>query len=230
MKELKSYIPSDWSTFLREEIHSKEFNEMEKEIVLLYNTKEIFPAKQQLFRAFHLCALNKLKVVILGQDPYHNTGQANGLAFSVPGGISLPPSLRNIYKELDSDTGAAIPFHGDLSNWAEQGVLLINAILSVEAHKAASHSKIGWQKFTDSIISRISDTKEQIVFILWGNFAHSKQNLIDETKHKIIKSAHPSPLSARNGFFGSQPFSQTNAYLELHKQKKINWDLPIYLK
>ena len=163
--------------------------------------------------------------MILGQDPYHGPGQANGLCFSVERDIKIPPSLRNIYKELHADMGCPIPTHGDLSAWAKQGVLLLNAMLTVRAHEAGSHQKLGWQNYTDAVIKAVSDHSEGVVFILWGNFAQGKEGLIDGSKHKIIKSVHPSPLSASRGFHGSKPFSKTNAYLESRGRAPIEWGI-----
>jgi uracil-DNA glycosylase len=185
-----------------------------------------FPPKSQLFRSLELTPLDKVKVVILGQDPYHGIGQANGLAFSVNRGVKIPPSLRNIYKELEADIGIKAPNHGDLTEWAKQGVLLLNSILTVEKGKPGSHKKLGWEQYTDSIIKQISDEREHIVFILWGKYAQSKEPLINNTKHLIIKSPHPSPFSARKGFFGSKPFSRTDQYLKGNNQKEINWNIP----
>ncbi len=184
-----------------------------------------YPPKTNVFRAFELTPFENIKVVILGQDPYHGEGEANGLAFSVNKGIKLPPSLRNIYKELEEDLGIEAPKHGDLSDWAKEGVLLLNSILTVEKDKPASHRNVGWERYTDSIIKEISEKKEHIVFILWGNFAQSKEYLIDRKKHIVIKSPHPSPFSARKGFFGSKPFSRTNQYLIRNNIKPINWKL-----
>ena len=162
----------------------------------------------------------------MGQDPYHGQGQAHGLCFSVPDGIAIPPSLRNIYKELSQDINCAIPQSGNLEKWADEGVLLINATLTVRAHQAGSHQKKGWETFTDAVIKKISEQKENIVFILWGNYAQGKSKFIDQTKHAIIRSVHPSPLSAnRGGFFGTKPFSKTNQYLEANNIKPINWSL-----
>ena len=177
------------------------------------------------FAALNTTSLENVKVVILGQDPYHNYNQANGLSFSVKNGVTIPPSLKNIFKELQSDLGYKIPTSGNLELWAKQGVLLLNATLTVRAHKPGSHQKIGWETFTDKIISLISEKYEHIVFILWGNFAQQKVKLIDEKKHFIIKSVHPSPFSARNGFFGSKPFSKCNEYLTSVKKENIDWNL-----
>lgn len=187
--------------------------------------KIIYPPGPLIFNAFEQTPFNKVKVVILGQDPYHGPGQAMGLSFSVPDGVPPPPSLVNIYKELHEDIGMPIPKTGNLTKWAKQGVLLLNAVLTVRAGEAASHGKSGWMHFTDAVIKKVSDDKEGVVFILWGRFAQEKQALIDATKHHIIKSAHPSPLSAHNGFFGSRPFSRTNELLMKQGQQPIDWSI-----
>jgi uracil-DNA glycosylase len=187
--------------------------------------KVIYPAGADIFRAFELCPFADTKVVILGQDPYHGPGQAHGLCFSVQHGVAVPPSLRNIYKELHSDLDCAIPEHGNLTQWAHQGVLLLNASLSVEAGKPMSHSKAGWEQFTDATIGAISAHKQHVVFILWGAFAQRKKHLIDGNKHSILEAAHPSPLSAHNGFWNSKPFSKTNALLAQHNLGEINWQV-----
>jgi uracil-DNA glycosylase len=186
----------------------------------------IYPKGKDIFNAFWKTPFTNLKVVILGQDPYHGSNQAHGLSFSVQKGIAIPPSLQNIYKELQTDIpGFKIPNHGDLTEWAEQGVLLLNATLTVRASTAGSHQKFGWENFTDKVISEISKDKEGIVFILWGKFAQAKAELIDANKHFIIKSAHPSPFSAYNGFFGSRPFSKTNEILTKEGKKPIDWQI-----
>lgn len=187
---------------------------------------EVYPEEQLVFNAFKLTPFDELKVVILGQDPYHNVGQAHGLSFSVPDGVAFPPSLRNIFTELTADiSGFQIPGSGDLSSWAKQGVLLLNATLTVRAHQAGSHQKRGWEKFTDEVIKQISALHEHVVFILWGAYAQKKIKLIDTAKHFIIQSAHPSPLSVYRGFYGSKPFSKSNAYLESQGKKGIDWRL-----
>ena len=187
---------------------------------------KIYPKNADIFNAFNKTPLDKLEVVILGQDPYHGESQAHGLSFSVQKGITIPPSLRNIYKELVTDIpGFTIPNHGDLTEWAEQGVLLLNASLTVRAASPGSHQKRGWETFTDTVIKKISDEKEGIVFILWGSFAQAKAELIDQTKHHIIKSPHPSPFSADRGFFGSKPFSKTNEILVKEGKKPIDWQI-----
>ena len=185
--------------------------------------KPHFPNSEDILRALKLTPFEKVKAVILGQDPYHNKNQANGLAFSVDKDIKLPPSLKNIYKELSSDLDIPIPNHGDLTKWAEEGVLLLNSILTVEPHKPASHRNIGWEEYTDEIIQTLNDQKENIVFILWGNYAQEKGKHIDENKHLVIRSSHPSPFSARKGFFGSNPFSRCNGYLIDNEIEEIDW-------
>ena len=187
--------------------------------------KRVYPPGSQIFNAFNLTPFHHVKVVILGQDPYHGPGQAHGLSFSVPQGIPAPPSLVNIFKELKSDLNIDAPPHGNLESWAKQGVLLLNAVLTVNESEAASHKNAGWEKYTDAVIKTISDRKEHVVFILWGRFAQNKEALINATKHCIIKSAHPSPLSAYAGFFGSKPFSKTNEYLRANGIKEIDWKL-----
>lgn len=187
--------------------------------------KIIYPPGSLIFNAFNKTPLDKVKVVLLGQDPYHGTGQAMGLSFSVPDGINPPPSLINIYKELNSDIGMKIPATGNLTRWAEQGVLLLNAALTVRANEPASHSKIGWMDFTDAVIKKISDEKIGVVFLLWGRFAQDKQSLIDETKHFVLKAAHPSPFSADKGFFGCRHFSKTNQLLMQQGLDPIDWNV-----
>ena len=183
----------------------------------------IYPEPKNLFNAFDSCPFSETAVVILGQDPYHGIGQAHGLCFSVPEGKSAPPSLQNIFKEIQDDIGTPPPPHGDLTRWATQGVFLLNAILTVEARKPASHRDIGWEQFTDAVIKLLSDKRDNLVFLLWGNFAKQKQELIDDTKHRILTAPHPSPYSAASGFFGCKHFSQANEYLTRHSKKPINW-------
>jgi len=188
--------------------------------------KTIYPPGSLIFNAFNHTPFNKVSVVILGQDPYHNPGQAHGMSFSVPNGVKPPPSLVNIYKEIKSDIGIPMPAaYGNLTRWAEQGVLLLNAILTVRANEPASHQKIGWMNFTDAVIQKISDERSGVVFLLWGKFAQDKQILIDETKHLLLKAAHPSPFSADKGFFGCRHFSKTNDYLVKQGKEPINWKL-----
>lgn len=188
--------------------------------------KRIFPKGSEYFAALDTTPLEKVKVVILGQDPYHGPGQAHGLCFSVQHGVQPPPSLVNIYKEMEEDLGLTPPNHGCLTHWAEEGVLLLNSVLTVEAHQAASHQGRGWELFTDAIIAELSERHEHLVFILWGSYAQKKGAKIDRNKHFVIKSPHPSPLSSYRGFFGSKPFSQANAYLESKGKTPINWQLP----
>jgi uracil-DNA glycosylase len=212
---------------------SKEFNKSYfKGIVAFLKTekmqkKTIYPAGSLIFNAFNLTPFNEVKVVLLGQDPYHGYGQAHGLCFSVPEGIQPPPSLINIFKEIQSDTGIGMPVkYGNLTKWAEQGILMLNAFLTVRANEPLSHSKIGWEEFTNNVIQLLSEKKEGLVFILWGKFAQQKQSLIDETKHYVLKAAHPSPFSADKGFFGCKHFSLTNEYLMKNGKNPIDWKLP----
>lgn len=190
-----------------------------------YSNYTVYPDMYDLFNCFRYTPLNEIKAVILGQDPYHEPNQAHGLCFSVKEGVKLPPSLVNIYKEIQDDLGINEPDRGDLTKWAKEGILLLNTSLTVREHLANSHSKCGWAWFTDSVIKLVSENTENVVFILWGGNARSKTPLIDQSKHLILQSAHPSPLSAFNGFFGSKPFSKTNAYLKAHNKQPIDWDL-----
>ena len=186
---------------------------------------QIFPPGSLIFNAFNLTPLDKVKVVLLGQDPYHNTGQAHGLCFSVRNGIPKPRSLVNIFKEMQSDLGISFPNTGDLTPWAKQGVLLLNATLTVRAHQAGSHQHHGWEEFTDTVIRKISENREHVVFLLWGNYAQAKTPLIDESRHLVLKAAHPSPLSASRGFFGCRHFSKANEWLQQHGEAPIDWRL-----
>lgn len=216
-------IEESWKSVLIDEFEKSYFNELTKYVRNEYQTHKIYPPAKLIFNAFDQCPFSKLKVVILGQDPYHGPGQAHGLCFSVNDGIVFPPSLRNIFKELKSDVGKEIPTSGNLIDWAKQGVLLLNATLTVKAQQAGSHQKKGWEQFTDAAISKISDQKESVVFILWGNYAISKSKLIDSAKHLILTSVHPSPLSASRGFFGNKHFSRTNDFLKEHGHEPIIW-------
>jgi uracil-DNA glycosylase len=191
--------------------------------------KQIFPPEHLVFDALNSTPFERVRVVILGQDPYHGPGQAHGLSFSVQPGVAIPPSLVNIYKELYSDVDAVPAMHGCLSSWAEQGVLLLNAVLTVEQGNAGAHQGKGWEQFTDAVIRELNDQRENIVFILWGNYAQKKGSFIDQSKHCVLKSVHPSPLSAHRGFLGSKPFSQCNAYLKSKGLPEINWSLPLQL-
>ena len=213
---------NDWDDILKDEIHKEYFMTILYELRELYKTKDIFPPQKQIFNAFHL-PYKDVKVVILGQDPYHGIGEANGLAFAVNNGIKLPPSLKNIYKELNDDLNIKISNNGDLTCWAKEGVLLLNSVLTVEKDKPASHKNLGWQEFTDAIIRKINEKDTPVVFILWGNFAKSKKNLITNPKHLVIESSHPSPFSCNYGFFGSRPFSKANNFLKEHNIKEIDF-------
>jgi len=219
-------IDDTWKKALKSEFNKPYF----LEIVNFLRTekmqkKTIFPPGSLIFNAFNTTPIDKVKVVIIGQDPYHRAGQAHGLCFSVQNGINPPPSLLNIFKELQEDIGINIPNHGNLTHWAEQGVLLLNASLTVRANEPMSHAKIGWAQFTDAAIKKVSDEKKNVVFLLWGKFAQEKQSLIDETKHFVLKAAHPSPLSAYNGFLGCRHFSKTNEFLTRNGIDPIDWSL-----
>lgn len=219
-------INDSWKEVLKSEFNKPYF----LQIVNFLRTEKlagntIYPPGQLMFNAFNSTPFDHVKVVLLGQDPYHGPGQAHGLCFSVQTGIAPPPSLINIFKELNSDIGMPIPNHGNLTKWAQQGVLLLNASLTVRANEPMSHAKIGWAEFTDTVIKKISDQRKQVVFILWGKFAQEKQVLIDETKHLVLKAAHPSPFSANNGFFGCRHFSKTNEYLAKNGIDPIDWSL-----
>ena len=218
-------ITNDWVEKIQGEYKKPYYKKLYETVLQEYRTKEIFPASQDIFKAYDLCHYHKLKVVILGQDPYHNTGQAQGLSFSVKKGMALPPSLQNIFKELSDDLACPIPRNGDLSPWAEQGVLLLNTVLTVRAHQAFSHRGIGWEEFTDATIEAIEEKEEPVVYILWGSPAQSKRKMIRQKKRLILTAPHPSPLSAYRGFFGSRPFSKCNAYLEKEGLSPIDWRL-----
>lgn len=219
---MEKQLSENWLKLLKSEIESDYFKKLKEFLELEYQIKTIYPPYHQLFNAFNLPPQD-IQVLILGQDPYHGKGQAHGYSFSVPKGIAIPKSLQNIYKELNSDLNLSIPNHGNLEHWAAQGVLLLNAALSVEKAKPLSHQDKGWLKFTDKVISIVSDNCENVVFMLWGKFAQSKTSLIDEKKHLILKAPHPSPLSAYRGFFGCEHFSKANAYLEQNQKKPILW-------
>lgn len=219
-------IEESWKEALKPEFTKTSF----QQVVTFLKTekmagKTIYPPGSLIFNAFNTTPFDKVKVVLLGQDPYHGPGQAHGLSFSVQKGVAPPPSLINIFKELHNDIGIPVPTHGDLSHWAQQGVLLLNASLTVRASEPMSHAKIGWAEFTDAVIKRISDLKEHVVFLLWGRFAQEKQVLIDETKHLVLKAAHPSPFSADKGFFGCKHFSKANKYLVEHGIDPIDWKI-----
>lgn len=218
-------LGNDWDDILQDEFNKEYYLNLRKFLDEEYASKVIYPPKQDLYSALRLTPYKDVKVLILGQDPYHEPNQAHGLAFSVNKGIQTPPSLINIYKELHDDLNCYIPNNGYLVPWAKQGVLLLNTVLTVQAHKANSHKGKGWEILTDSIISKLNDKKEPIVFILWGRNARDKRKLITNPKHLIIESAHPSPLSAYNGFFSSKPFSKTNDFLIKNNIKPINWQI-----
>ena len=217
-------IENSWKTVLREEFDKDYFVRLTEFVREEYRTAEaVFPPGNKIFAAFDATPFDEVKVVILGQDPYHNYGQANGLCFSVGDSVQMPPSLVNIFKEVNADTGAPIPASGDLTRWARQGVLLLNATLTVRAHQAASHQGRGWEQFTDAAVAALSARREQLVFLLWGNYAKRKGAVIDRSKHLVLESAHPSPLSAYHGFFGNHHFSRANAYLVEHGKTPIVW-------
>ena len=216
-------IEESWKMQLQEEFEKPYFKQLTEFVRSEYQTQKIFPPAKLIFNAFDQCPFEQLKVVILGQDPYHGPGQAHGLCFSVNDGVDFPPSLRNIFKEIHDDTGAPIPASGNLTRWAQQGVLLLNATLTVRAHLAGSHQKKGWEQFTDSVIRLVSDRLDHVVFILWGNYAISKSEFINQQKHLILKSVHPSPLSASRGFFGNKQFSTANKYLQQWGKEEIVW-------
>lgn len=216
-------IEPSWKEVLKEEFDKSYFKNLVEFVRLEYQSQKVYPPGKLIFSAFDHTPFDKVKVVLIGQDPYHGAGQAHGLSFSVPEGIAQPPSLKNIFKELDADLGIPIAKSGNLERWADQGVLLLNATLTVRASQAGSHQKKGWEEFTDAAIRKLSEQKENLVFILWGAYAQKKGSIIDMEKHFIIKSPHPSPFSAYNGFFGSKPFSRTNAHLKSLGKEEINW-------
>ena len=214
---------NDWAEFLNPELKKPYYLELRKFLVDEYKTRQIFPDMYDIFNALHLTPLSEVKVVILGQDPYHEPGQYYGLCFSVMDGVPFPPSLVNIFKEIQNDLGKPIPCSGRLERWADQGVLLINAILTVRAHQAGSHQGKGWEEFTDAVIRRLNDEREHIVFMLWGAYAQKKGTFIDRTRHCVLTAPHPSPLSADRGFFGCKHFSKANAYFRSKGLAEIEW-------
>mgnify|MGYP003290371856 FL=1 len=218
-------IGNTWDSLLTEEVNKEYFKELINYVNNEYKQKTIYPKKTEVFNAFKYTDYNNVKVVILGQDPYHGPNQAEGLSFSVSNEVLKPPSLKNIFKELESDLGIPFPEHNSLKPWAKEGVLLLNAVLTVEEHKPASHANKGWETFTDEIIKILNKKEEPVVFILWGNYAREKKTYITNPIHYIIESPHPSPFSARNGFFGSKPFSKTNEFLKSKGLKEINWNV-----
>lgn len=217
-------IEKSWKKALKEEFGEAYFKDLTEFVRQEYTDSAVYPQPKAIFKAFELCPFEEVRVVILGQDPYHGPGQAMGLAFGVNEGVTLPPSLRNIYKEIESDLGEPITNRsGDLSRWAKQGVLLLNATLTVRARSAGSHQGKGWERFTDAVIKTLSDKRENLVFILWGNYAKAKGAHIDRNRHLVLESAHPSPFSAASGFFSSKPFSKTNEYLSQKGENPIEW-------
>ena len=218
-------IDNDWLEPLSGEFKKPYYRKLYTTVKHEYETRKVFPAPDDIFNAFAFTPLSKVKVVILGQDPYHNDGQAHGLSFSVKPGVEVPPSLVNIYKELEDDLGCYIPNNGYLEKWARQGVLMLNTVLTVRAHQANSHKEIGWEQFTDAAIKVLAEQDRPMVFILWGRPAQRKKEMIHNPKHLVLMSAHPSPLSAYRGFFGSHPFSRTNEYLEENGLAPIDWQI-----
>ena len=217
-------IEESWRQHIGNEFEKQYFIDLIKFVRYEYTTTTCYPPGKLIFNAFNLCPFDKVKVVIIGQDPYHELGQAHGLSFSVCDGVPFPPSLQNIFKEIEQDLGMPIPMTGNLTRWAEQGVLLLNATLTVRAHQAASHQRRGWEEFTDAAIKALNADRDNLVFILWGGYARSKAPLIDSSRHLILQSVHPSPLSAnRGGWFGNHHFSRANAYLTEHGKEPINW-------
>lgn len=216
-------IAEDWKEILREEFSKPYFEELVSFVKQEYASGEVFPAGRNIFRAFDKCPFDKLKVVIIGQDPYHGDGQANGLCFSVNEGVPFPPSLKNIFKEVSDDIGTPVPRSGELDRWAEQGVLMLNAVLTVRAHNAASHAGHGWERFTDAVVKAIAERKQGVVYMLWGSYAQRKGAIADPKQNLILHAVHPSPLSAYRGFFGCKHFSQANNYLTSIGREPIVW-------
>jgi uracil-DNA glycosylase len=225
MPHVKADIEEKWKELLKDEFISPYFQELKAFLLAEKSRSTVYPPGRLIFNAFNLTPADKVRVVILGQDPYHGAGQAHGLCFSVPDDIRIPPSLKNIYKELDDDLNIPAAGHGNLGKWARQGVLLLNATLTVRANQAGSHQNRGWEKFTDAAISALSGNYSDIVFLLWGRYAQAKESLIDTGRHHVLKAAHPSPFSAYNGFFGCRHFSKTNALLASHRDGPVDWRL-----
>jgi uracil-DNA glycosylase len=220
---LEVNIAESWSKHLEKEFQQPYFEQLASFVKTAYQRHKIYPPAKEIFSAFELCSFEATKVVILGQDPYHGPGQANGLCFSVREGVPIPPSLVNIFTEIHSELGVTMPPNGNLERWAKQGVLLLNATLTVQARNPGSHQKKGWEKFTDAVISTLSQAKEHVVFLLWGAYAQQKESLIDGKKHLVLKSSHPSPYSVNRGFFGNQHFAKANAFLQKNHLKAIEW-------
>lgn len=225
MAAVNPVIEESWKQRLSDEFSAPYFEQLKTFLIDEKSRYIIYPPGSQIFNAFNFTSFDKVNVVILGQDPYHGTGQAHGLCFSVPDGVRQPPSLQNIFKEIQQDLGFPVPSSGNLEKWAKQGVLLLNATLTVRAHQAGSHQKKGWEQFTDAVIKKLSEERQNIVFLLWGNYAIAKQELIDESKHLVLKSPHPSPFSANRGFFGNRHFSKTNDYLKKNGKAEIDWQV-----
>ncbi|MEB3148385.1 MAG: uracil-DNA glycosylase [Sphaerospermopsis sp.] len=218
-------MPNSWQSILAEELEKPYFNKLQEFLSEERQSYNIYPSEEDVFSAFELTSYEEVNVLLLGQDPYHDENQAHGLCFSVKPGIKPPPSLMNIYKELKADVGCDIPNHGYLVNWAKQGILMLNAVLTVRTHTPNSHKNQGWEIFTDAVIQKVNEKSDPVVFVLWGGYAQKKLKLIDTSRHLVIKSAHPSPLSARNGFFGSKPFSAINSALSGWGKPEIDWEL-----
>lgn len=216
-------IAPDWGALLSEEFEKPYFQELSQFVRKEYTTQTVFPREMNIFRAFDKCPLDSLKVVIIGQDPYHGDGQANGLCFSVNDGVPLPPSLKNIFKEISTETGNPIHTNGNLDHLAEQGILLLNAVLTVRAHEAASHAGKGWEKFTDAVVAKINEQKDGVVYMLWGSYAQRKGAVVNPQKNQILKTVHPSPLSSYRGFFGCNHFIEANNYLRSIGKEEIKW-------
>ncbi len=223
---MKIELPASWQAVLADEFARPYFTALAAFVDEERQKYTVFPPEEDVFNAFVYTPYERVNVLLLGQDPYHDDGQAHGLCFSVRPGVKPPPSLANIFTELKNDVGVRIPNHGYLVPWAEQGILMMNAVLTVRAHQPNSHKEKGWEIFTDAVIRKVNDKPEQVIFVLWGAYAQKKMKLIDTSRHKIIQSAHPSPLSARHGFFGSRPFSKINEYLRAANKPEINWQLP----
>lgn len=216
-------IEPSWKKALQPEFEAAYFKQLSQTVRAAYLSTTVYPPPKLVFNAFTHCHFDEVKVVVIGQDPYHGPGQAHGLCFSVAEGVRTPPSLQNIYKEIRDDIGTDIPESGNLERWADQGVLLLNATLTVEKSKAGSHQGLGWEQFTDAVIKAVSDQRQHVVFLLWGRYAQNKGAQIDRTKHLVLEAAHPSPFAAHNGFFGCKHFSRTNDYLQLHGKEPIEW-------
>lgn len=222
---MQSQLPADWAELLAEELEKPYFEKLQAFVEQERQANDVFPPADDVFNAFSFTSYKQTRVLLLGQDPYHGPGQAHGLCFSVLPGVKTPPSLVNVFKERKSDLGLDIPSHGDLSAWAKQGVLMLNTVLTVRAHSANSHRKQGWETFTDAVIRLVNDKADPVAFVLWGKPAQKKIPLIDQDKHQVIQAAHPSPLSAKSGFFGSKPFSTINQFLQESGQAEIDWSL-----